>query len=113
MKTLLEIFENELDNIPNILNETQKTMRATAANTEKITITAVNKKHQKQVNKAVKALINYNNLNDLRNLAYDECDDKLTERFDRKCELAWDKYYDAIYDLPKRELDKIEKSILY
>jgi hypothetical protein len=49
----------------------------------------------------------------LRNLAYDECDDKLTERFDRKCEAAWDKYYDAIYDLPKRELDKIEKSILY
>ena len=88
-------------------------MRATAVSTEKITITAVNKKHQKQVNKAVKCLIAYNALNDLRNLAYDKCDDKLTERFDRKCELAWDKYYDAIYELPKRELDKIEKSILY
>jgi putative IMPACT (imprinted ancient) family translation regulator len=88
-------------------------MRATAVSTEKITITAVNKKHQKQVNKAVKCLLAYNALNDLRNLAYDECDDKLTERFDRKCEAAWDKYYDAIYDLPKRELDKIEKSILY
>jgi putative IMPACT (imprinted ancient) family translation regulator len=88
-------------------------MRATAVSTEKITITAVNKKHQKQVNKAVKCLIAYNALNDLRNLAYDQCDDKLTERFDRKCEAAWDKYYDAIYDLPKRELDKIEKSILY
>ena len=88
-------------------------MRATAVNTENVTITAVNKKHQKQVNKAVKALINYNNLNDLRNLAYDECDDKLTERFDRKCEAAWDKYYDARFDLPKREVDQIEKSILY
>ena len=88
-------------------------MRATAVNTEKITITAVNKKHQKQVNKAVKCLIAYNALNDLRNLAYDECDDKLTERFDRKCEAAWDKYYDARFDLPKREVDQIEKSILY
>ena len=88
-------------------------MRTTAVNTEKITITAVNKKHQKQVNKAVKCLLAYNNLNDLRNLAYDECDDKLTERFDRKCELAWDKYYDARFDLPKREVDQIEKSILY
>jgi putative IMPACT (imprinted ancient) family translation regulator len=88
-------------------------MRATAVNTENVTITAVNKKHQKQVNKAVKCLIAYNALNDLRNLAYDECDDKLTERFDRKCEAAWDKYYDARFDLPKREVDQIEKSILY
>jgi putative IMPACT (imprinted ancient) family translation regulator len=88
-------------------------MRVTAVNTEKITITAVNKKHQKQVNKAVKCLIAYNALNDLRNLAYDQCDDKLTERFDRKCEAAWDKYYDARFDLPKREVDQIEKSILY
>jgi putative IMPACT (imprinted ancient) family translation regulator len=88
-------------------------MRTTAVKTENVTITAVNKKHQKQVNKAVKCLIAYNALNDLRNLAYDECDDKLTERFDRKCEAAWDKYYDARFDLPKREIDQIEKSILY
>jgi len=29
MKTLLEVFENELDNIPNILNETNNTMKNT------------------------------------------------------------------------------------
>jgi putative IMPACT (imprinted ancient) family translation regulator len=78
-----------------------------------MTITAVNKKHQKQVNKAVKFLIAYNSLNDLRNLCYDECNEKLTAKFDRQCELAWDRYYDARYELPKREVDQIEKSILY
>jgi hypothetical protein len=103
MKTLVEVFENELDNVPNILNQAHKNM----------TITAVNKKHQKQVNKAVKCLIAYNNLNDLRNLAYDDCNEKLTEKLDNKCAIAWDKYYDAIYDLPKREVDQIEKSDLY
>jgi hypothetical protein len=103
MKTLLEVFKNELDNVPNILNQAHKNM----------TITAVNKKHQKQVNKAVKCLIAYNNLNDLRNASYDDCNDKLTEKLDNKCAIAWDKYYDAIYDLPKREVDQIEKSDLY
>jgi hypothetical protein len=88
-------------------------MRSTAVNTESVKITAVNKKHQKQVNKAVKALINYNNLNDLRNLADDDCNEKLVEKLDNKCAIAWDKYYDAIYDLPKREVDQIEKSNLY
>jgi putative IMPACT (imprinted ancient) family translation regulator len=76
-------------------------------------ITAVTKKNQKQVNKAVKCLIAYNSLNDLRNLADNECDEKLTAKFDRKCELAWDKYCEAIYYLPKREIQKIEKSTLY
>jgi hypothetical protein len=103
MKTLLEVFKNELDNVPNILNQAHKNM----------TITAVNKKHQKQVNKAVKCLIAYNNLNDLRNLAYDDCNEKLTEKLDNKCAIAWDKYYDAKFDLPKREVDQIEKSDLY
>jgi ribosome assembly protein YihI (activator of Der GTPase) len=103
MKTLLEVFKNELDNVPNILNQAHKNM----------TITAVNKKHQKQVNKAVKCLIAYNNLNDLRNLAYDDCNEKLVEKLDNKCAIAWDKYYDAKFDLPKREVDQIEKSDLY
>jgi hypothetical protein len=78
-----------------------------------MTITAVNKKHQKQVNKVVKLLIAYNSLNDLRNLCYDECNEKLTAKFDRQCELAWDRYYDARYELPKREIEQIEKSALY
>jgi hypothetical protein len=32
MKTLLEIFENELDNVPNILNEKNNTMKKTELN---------------------------------------------------------------------------------
>jgi hypothetical protein len=78
-----------------------------------MTITAVNKKNQKQVNKAVKLLIAYNQLNDLRNLADDDCNQKLIEKLDNKCSNAWDKYNDAICDLPKREIDQIEKSDLY
>jgi ribosome assembly protein YihI (activator of Der GTPase) len=88
-------------------------MRTTAVKTENMTITAVNKKHQKQVNKAVKCLIAYNNLNDLRNLADDDCNEKLVEKLDNKCAIAWDKYYDARFYLPKREIEQIEKSILY
>ena len=82
-------------------------------NTKNMTITAVNKKHQKQVNKAVKLLIAYNQLNDLRNLADDDCNEKLIEKLDNKCAIAWDKYYDARFYLPKREIDQIEKSDLY
>ena len=78
-----------------------------------MTIQAINPTHQKAVNKAVKCLIKYNELNDLRNASYDACNDKLTEKLDNKCAIAWDKYYDAMYDLPKREKDQIEKSILY
>jgi hypothetical protein len=78
-----------------------------------MTISAINKKNQKAVNKAVKCLIAYNQLNDLRNLADDDCNQKLIEKLDNKCSNAWDKYNDAIYDLPKREIQKIETSPLY
>ena len=82
-------------------------------NTKNMTISAINKKNQKAVNKAVKLLIAYNQLNDLRNLADDDCNQKLIEKLDNKCSNAWDKYNDAIYDLPKREIEQIEKSDLY
>jgi hypothetical protein len=76
-------------------------------------LTSVNKVHQSKVNKAVKYLIKYNELNDLRNVAYDQCDEKLESRINRKCELAFDKYLDIVTELPKRERDNIEKSELY
>ena len=76
-------------------------------------ISAVNAKNQKAVNKAVKFLIAYNSLNDLRDKADNEGNEKEYRKLDRKCEIAFDKYQEAIWCLPKREISKIETSPLY
>jgi hypothetical protein len=76
-------------------------------------ITAVNTKNQKAVNKAVKMLIAYNSLNDLRDKADNEGNEKEYRKLDRKCEIAFDKYQEAVWCLPKREISKIENSTLY
>jgi hypothetical protein len=76
-------------------------------------ITAVNTKNQKAVNKAVKMLIAYNCLNDLRDKADNEGNEKEYRKLDRKCEIAFDKYQEAVCCLPKREITKIETSPLY
>jgi hypothetical protein len=78
-----------------------------------IKIQAVNAKNQKAVNKAVKFLIAYNSLNNLRDKADNEGNEKEYRKLDRKCEIAFDKYQECIWDLPKREITKIEKSPLY
>lgn len=82
-------------------------------------IQAINKKHQSMVNKAVKYLIKYNESNDLRDKAsdnnekdYDE-DCKEWRKYDRRCELMYDKYLECIAELPGREAEQIEKSELY
>jgi len=74
-------------------------------------IIANNKKNQAQVNKAVKFLIRYNENNDLRNKADGEGDEKLCAKFDRICEIAFDNYLDAISELPKTEINAIEKKL--
>lgn len=75
-------------------------------------IKAINRKNQKYVNKAVKALIRYNEANDLRNNAEDSDDIKAFKKFDRICEKSFDAYLEACNYLPKREVSQIEK-ILY
>lgn len=74
---------------------------------------AVNPKHQKAVNKAVKALMSYNAYNTLRDKVDGEGDDKAFKKYDRLCESAFDKYLDIVGELPKRERDNIEKSEIY
>ena len=76
-------------------------------------LTAINPKHQKAVNKAVKALMAYNAYNDLRDKADGEGDDKSFRKYDRLCESSFDKYLDIVVELPKRERDAIEKSEIY
>ena len=74
-------------------------------------IIAKNKKNQSAVNKAVKFLIRYNENNDLRDKADGNGDEKLYAKFDRICELAYDNYLEAISELPKTEINAIEKEL--
>ena len=74
-------------------------------------IIAKNKKNQPQVNKAVKFLIRHNEANDLRDKADGDGDEKLYSKYDKICEVAFDNYLDAISELPKTEVNAIEKKL--
>ena len=76
-----------------------------------MTITAINKVHQSRINKAVKTLIKYNELNDLRNIADDNGEEKIYKKLDRQCLNTFDKYLDIVSELPKREKARIEKQL--
>lgn len=76
-------------------------------------LTAINKKHQAKVNRAINWLIKYSEANDLRNIADGEGDEKLYNKYDRICINAFDKYLEIISELPSREVAKIEKSKYY
>jgi hypothetical protein len=64
-------------------------------------------------NKVLKALNNYNMLNNLRDAAHNEGNDKEYKKLDNKCLNAFDKYTELLEQLPKYEQIKIEKSDLY
>lgn len=74
---------------------------------------AINPKHQSKVNKAVKALLKYNELNDLRDKASDLDQEKEFKKLDNLCAKYFDKYLEIIDELPARERNNIEKSDLY
>jgi len=74
---------------------------------------AINKKHQAMVNRAVKWLEKYNEANNLRDMADGTGDEKLYRKYDRMCDKTWEKYEECTSELPKREVEQIEKSELY
>lgn len=74
---------------------------------------AINKKHQAMVNRAVKWLEKYNEANKQRDIADGNGDEKLYRKYDRMCEKTWEKYQECTSELPKREVEQIEKSELY
>ena len=74
-------------------------------------VQAINPKHQKQVNKAAKALQSYNTNNDLRDKADDMGDVKAYRRFDNLCQKYFDKYLEACDELPEREKENIDKQL--
>ena len=76
-------------------------------------LTAINKKHQSKVNKAINWLIKYSENNTLRDMASDNEDDWDYRKYDRICIKAFDKYLEVISELPKGEVARIEKSKYY
>lgn len=78
-----------------------------------MTMTAINPKNQKQVNKAIKYLTDHNAYDLKRNEAEGNDDMKAYKKYDRLCESTFDKYLDAIEFLPKNQVDAIMKSELY
>jgi hypothetical protein len=80
---------------------------------ETILAKAVNQKNQKLFNKSIKLLIRYNELNDLRDRAGDNDDEKSYKKYDRMCEVTYDKFLDSMDALPKYEQKRIYDSELY
>ena len=70
-------------------------------------------KNKRLFNKVIKALNNYNMLNNLRDTADNEGNDKEFKKLDNKCLNAFDKYLELLEQLPKYEQVRIEKSDLY
>jgi hypothetical protein len=70
---------------------------------------AINPKYQGLVNRCIKALERYDSLNDLRNIACDNDNERDVRKYDRLCEQAFDKHLTYLSELPKREQEQIEK----
>ena len=66
-------------------------------------VQAINPKNQVIVNRCVKALLRYEMLNDLRNLAEDSENEREYKKYDRLCEQVFDRYLDYLYSLPKNQ----------
>ena len=76
-------------------------------------LTAINKTHQKQVDKALRKLARYNSYNNLRDIADGEGDDKTYKQLNKLCEKLFDEYLEIVSDLPSREVNQIETSKYY
>ena len=76
------------------------------------TLQAINPKHQTLVNRCVSWLNKYNEFNRLRNIA-DGIDgnDKAVQKWENKCEYAFNKYLEYADELQQRQLDRIDKFI--
>lgn len=69
---------------------------------------AINQKNQAKFNKCLKALNKYYSLNNMRDNADGNGDEKLFNKLDRQCSNAFDKYLELLSELPKYEQKRIE-----
>lgn len=72
-------------------------------------IKAKNPKNQSKVNKAVKYLTAYYQANTKRDHAEDEGNKTEFKKYDKICANTFDKYLEALEELPKGEQTNIEK----
>lgn len=78
---------------------------------DKLTLKAKVKKHQTNINKALYYGVRYNEANNLRDKASDVDDTKAYNKFDRQCEVIFDKYINYLNELPKYEQTRVEALI--
>ena len=74
---------------------------------------AINPKNQTTVNRAIQCLEKYKRADILRNVADGEGNEKEFNKHERECEKTFNKYLDYISELPKNQVNAIEKSELY
>ena len=74
---------------------------------------AINPKNQTTVNRAIQWLEKYKRADILRNVADGEGNEKEFNKHERECEKTFNKYLDYISELPKNQVNAIEKSELY
>jgi hypothetical protein len=80
-----------------------------AVNATNRPLKALSAKNQKNVDKAVYYDALYDNLNDERDRADNDGNERLKRQLDRKCEVAFDKYLDYLNALPMGERNRVEK----
>jgi len=72
---------------------------------------AISPKNQTIVNRCIKAMARYSELNDLRDKAYDsEAKQSEINKYERLCAEAYDRYLNYLYELPKGQQKAIEKN---
>jgi uncharacterized protein HemY len=70
-------------------------------------------KNSKLFNKVLKALNNYNKLNNLRDEADNNGNEKEYKKLNKRCEISFSNYMELLEELPKYEQKRIEKSEMY
>ena len=76
------------------------------------TIKAINPKNQSLVNKCIKAMMRYDELNDLRCIADDNDDMKACKKLNKQCLNAMDKYLEYYDMLPKNQKKVLDKELM-
>lgn len=69
------------------------------------------KKYKSLIAKCLKANSRYDSLNDQRDIADDQGDEKAYRKLNRQCEIAFDKYLECYQQLPKYIQKSIDKLI--
>jgi hypothetical protein len=70
---------------------------------------AINPKNQTTVNRCLKALDRYDHLNNLRDIADGNGDEREYSKLNKQCEEAFDRYLTYLHELPKNQQKQIEK----